>query len=515
LAREPIIMFARRLTIAATSLLLPSVGCDDPDAYDLASPDDDEHLVAGLLPEDVDDERADVPTPPAEAYVSLNKIWATHTARVCWINPAAWNNTHREWVRDAVTRSWSHHADITFTGWGTCTAQDNEIRIYIDESNPRSYVGTDSKLVNPSMYLNFTFNSWSPSCKTTLEHCIRTIGVHEFGHAIGFDHEQNRPDTPSWCQKDAQSSGTTVIGPWDENSVMNYCNDTWNNGGVLSPGDITAVQQVYGPRIAWFHQGGGLASGPAVSSWAAGRLDTFVRGTDNALHHKWWQGSWSGWESLGGVITSDPAAVSWGPGRIDVFARGTDNALHHKWYGGDVGWSAWESLGGSLTSGPAVASWAPGRLDVFARGPDNTLHHKWFDGGWSAWENLGGSITSDPAAVSWGPGRIDVFARGTDNALHHKAYAGGWHGWANLGGGLTSAPGVSSWGSGRLDVFVRGTDNALHHKWYDGGWSGWESLLGTLTSAPDAVSWGPGRIDVFVRGSDNAMWQTRFDSGWN
>lgn len=42
--------------------------------------------------------------------------------------------------------------------------------------------------------------------------------------------------------------------------------------------------------------------------------------------------TWSGWESLGGTLTSAPAAVSWGPNRIDVFVKGTDNALWHKWW---------------------------------------------------------------------------------------------------------------------------------------------------------------------------------------
>ena len=33
-------------------------------------------------------------------------------------------------------------------------------------------------------------------------------------------------------------------------------------------------------------------------------------------------------------LTSDPTAVSWGSGRIDVFARGPDNALWHRWFEG-------------------------------------------------------------------------------------------------------------------------------------------------------------------------------------
>ena len=81
----------------------------------------------------------------------------------------------------------------------------------------------------------------------------------------------------------------------------------------------------------WESLGGILTSNISSVSWSANRIDSFARGTDNALYHRWWNGSaWGGWESLGGVITSDPTAVSWGPNRIDVFAKGTDNAMHHR-----------------------------------------------------------------------------------------------------------------------------------------------------------------------------------------
>ena len=311
---------------------------------------------------------------------------------------------------------------------------------------------------------------------------LASVALHEFGHTLGLAH--------------SAVSGA-VMAPFYTGAHR-----------TLEADDVAGIQALYGARTRWSgweSLGGVLTSGPGVSSWASGRLDVFVRGTDNALWHKWFSGGWSGWESLGGVLTSDPAAVSWGPNRIDVFVRGTDNALWHKWWNGSA-WSGWESLGGVLTSGPAVCSWSSGRLDVFVRGTDNALWHKWYSGGWSGWESLGGVLTSDPAAVSWGPNRIDVFVRGTDNALWHKWWSGGWSGWDSLGGVLTSGPGVSSWSSGRLDVFVRGTDNALWHKWFSGGWSGWESLGGVLTSDPDAVSWGPNRIDAFVRGTNNALW---------
>lgn len=257
--------------------------------------------------------------------------------------------------------------------------------------------------------------------------------------------------------------------------------------------------------------------GSDLCSWAPGRLDLFLRGSDNALWHRSYFGSWSDLDSLDGFLTSDPAAVCWGKGRIDVFARSWTTSLLHRGYDtGRGGWAGWESFDGELTSGPAVSSWAPGRLDVFVRGKGKDLLHKWYDQGWSTgWESLGGVLTSDPAAVSWSRGRIDVFARGLDNSLVHKWYEGGWSGWESLGGTLTSAPTVCSWGPGRLDVFVRGTDNALWHKWYDNGWSNWESLGGVLASDPTAVSWGPGRIDVIARHADDILIHKHFEGTWS
>jgi hypothetical protein len=79
------------------------------------------------------------------------------------------------------------------------------------------------------------------------ESCIRSITVHEFGHAIGFAHEQNRPDTPGECDEVAQGTdGDLMLSPWDLHSVMNYCNPKYNNNGELSAFDIKAVAYIYG-----------------------------------------------------------------------------------------------------------------------------------------------------------------------------------------------------------------------------------------------------------------------------
>jgi serine protease AprX len=171
----------------------------------------------------------------------------------------------------------------------------------------------------------------------------------------------------------------------------------------------------------WENQGGYCLDGPAAASWAANRLDVFVLGGDQAMYHKWWDGSsWSGWENLGGYCLGGPGAVSWGPNRIDTFVIGSDHAMYHKWWDGSS-WSGWENLGGYCLDGPAAASWAANRLDVFVLGSDQAMYHKWWDGSsWSGWENLGGYCLGGPGAVSWGPNRIDTFVLGGDHAMYHK-----------------------------------------------------------------------------------------------
>jgi len=453
----------------------------------------------------------------ADLWASSQLLWPTPNISVCWENPAAWNDTYRQWVRNAVARTWESRSGVRFTGWGACTASSRGVRILISEDKPHvKHLGQGLNGLVNGMELNFTFNTWAQDCKATLQKCIDYIAIHEFGHAMGYAHEQGRPDTPSTCNNDAAGvPGNWPIGPWDLHSVMNYCNPKWNGDGILSATDIYGAQVTYG--VPWYSLGGQLTSGPAVASWGVNRLDVFARGTDNALWQKWWDGTgWYGWHSLGGGLTSDPAAVSWGPNRIDVVVRGGGDAIYQKaWTGTE--WSPWYSLGGELSSGPAISSWGVNRLDVFARGKDIALWHKWWDGtGWYGWESLGGGLISDPAAVSWGPNRIDVVARGMDSAIYHKAWTGTqWTPWYSLGGSFIYSPSISSRGANQLDVFAQGLDRRLWlNAWNGVSWSGWMFVGGEMASAPDSVSWGNGRLDVFYIGPDGALRQSAYSNGW-
>lgn len=179
-------------------------------------------------------------------YAASSLLWKTKSIPVCWENPGN-NATQRTWVKDQITKTWDTASSLDFTGWQTCAATSSGIRIRIEDSGPHTKgLGTQLDGVSAGMVLNFTFKNWSTSCQGQEESCIRSIAVHEFGHAIGFGHEQNREDTPSSCTAEPQGSdGDLVIGAWDLSSVMNYCNPEYNGNGNLSKTDLDAVRLAY------------------------------------------------------------------------------------------------------------------------------------------------------------------------------------------------------------------------------------------------------------------------------
>jgi hypothetical protein len=194
-------------------------------------------------------------------------------------------------------------------------------------------------------------------------------------------------------------------------------------------------------------------SSPSASSWGAGRVDLFVAALDDnsqvQIIHTWADNDlWSGtWDALGapgaGVMPNEaPTAISWVTGRIDLFVRGTDNALYHKWF--DNGWSAgWQYLGGILTSPPVAASSWGFSGDVFVRGTDGHLYDNEVNSNvWTGWMDVGCCLSGDNnvvnsvAVTSLASGSLDVFVIGTDHTLWRKTFTRsvGWSAWQLVDG---------------------------------------------------------------------------------
>ena len=202
-------------------------------------------------------------------YIDNNStLWTANNnvVPVCWTTTGL--DTERRWIREIVESTWMRHSTVKFIGWGACptsgTAKFVKAEMHADgDGGSASPWGIGAlRLPGESATVHFSVPA-DPAWRSRGR--IEYLGVHEFGHVLGFVHEQARPDNPDdreadpeYCRTVGETYGNgTYESGYDRDSIMHYCNEGGNSVGYVSPTDISGVQNRYYKPTASLRTGDG------------------------------------------------------------------------------------------------------------------------------------------------------------------------------------------------------------------------------------------------------------------
>lgn len=226
--------------------------------------------------EPVDDD-ADLATTAAELNgpISRRPTGNPVTIPVCWAGSentppttladgsVITESTLRGWAREVVESQWSRFARVNFTGWGTCVTSSQGVVLVLTQPTRPGAPGWDSGVNHPTTGEIFLArdginNTLCRANATVYQRCVKSLALHTFGHILGFNHQENRPDyvqndAHTDCRRWAISTSDQLLGGYDLASTMSTCGQPSDQPATfkttLSATDIAAAQAAFGRRV--------------------------------------------------------------------------------------------------------------------------------------------------------------------------------------------------------------------------------------------------------------------------
>jgi hypothetical protein len=127
----------------------------------------------------------------------------------------------------------------------------------------------------------------------------------------------------------------------------------------------------------WDGLSGGVAGTPVARMGHKSRMDVFVNGTDQVLWQLWRANdTWQEWVPFGAAGVSVPAVTSWAADRVDLWVRSGQGTLLRKVY--DSTWADWVDTGILAPDGNFIALTSEvGHVDVLVTGTTSVWHARW------------------------------------------------------------------------------------------------------------------------------------------
>jgi hypothetical protein len=179
---------------------------------------------------------------------TLSKLWIDPSTGgpipipVCFTQPGF--AAQRTSTRDTLLDTWARVGNMSFTGWGTCPSQNQPNTVRVTFAKGPGGTFPLGRNVNGATGVTITTNDTNTA--------TRYQTMHEFGHALGFAHDQERPDNwsngqPVYCPNTQEGvkdrPGGNYYNNADNRSIMSYCAGT---ATALSGGDVAGLRGSYG-----------------------------------------------------------------------------------------------------------------------------------------------------------------------------------------------------------------------------------------------------------------------------